>query len=1134
MSANTASATSADGRRAPFQFQTRFIPQSLGLSSEVVASLKRYDAAVDDYNFNPWGVTLSLKILKRIGLFWTSNEVWENTRDKLVRFGADLSQDQVYEICIGEGNAEDTFQEGFRRKNGLVWAFGANALTNGRYKRDLRAVNFSLAVLELRGAAFLAGAPDSRRLCREAIKSGWDIQNSLEHQYKELVHQAFAKRNSLRSSSRIQSLCTFLARLDPSEASQRDGAYGDEGDEELEEEHEETDQERQQRQKGFYTGSLLTVGGVSFSMSEQNGAHPLELGLRFLYNDATLHRYRREGKELRECRLVPHQELCCDEQGRILCHHCGKPESQHSTGSVHTRATHAFKPSVVTKSSQIFNTCSWERPFKNCTIKDFVYSKIHTNTGALFSKTFRYRKMLAEEVANTVNEDSLPVLDRKKSEQRYGPAVSFQNGVFFTRTCVWFPYKKLQQEQADGRYLDLITHYVDVWFFYTRYMTALLGRRLSLPQIEDKYDPPDDAEDRCIPCGVEPEFENELPNLVCSACKKPKHLHSKSCRVADFSVLHCVHCDCPSEECECGENACFTIIDVAKGLGNVRTPFLSGILRDQFGKLPDFKSYLGIEYHFFVQGGVFIQPKNPSDWAVIPGIIGIAGSGKSLFLNALTNLVPQEKVGVLSADSQSTFGLEALISEDGSLQKKYAIYEASGRFRISPQQFQSMSCGERISFNRKNKTAYSANWKESGFFIGNTKMSWEDNGGALRRRMVLFKFDEAVPYKDSQLNKRLYSNLGALLFKCCWARKDAMERFGSMDLLCKDGKFSHPHPNCLNKGVLPPSMLQWNARLLLELNPLHALMTTGLQDADPDNPMFLDNRVLESEDQRCYVPLRMVNNAYRRYCKERYSQMAVSDLTRDIWHGCFQKLKLKVKSCTKMWRERRQKLQYVFGIGSINDHSTEYQDVADILQNQEAGRAVQTRYSASNEDEDDDDEFGPSSLWSERLTMGPPQQLYPEFDRAFKRCQKLVDQGNEALVWGQVDSLIDKLTVSGCITEPIPETIVERFNSNRDFQNRFLEPGDDGYDEGMDAFDVDHADFATVDPEEEGANSRPQKRRERVAPETSQPLPCDRESTGKRMRDTGTSGSLSISLAQEDSDYEMDEMDECEHLFDGF
>ena len=236
-----------------------------------------------------------------------------------------------------------------------------------------------------------------------------------------------------------------------------------------------------------------------------------------------------------------------------------------------------------------------------------------------------------------------------------------------------------------------------------------------------------------------------------------------------------------------------------------------------------------------------------------------------------------------------------------------------------------MSTGEDVTINRKNKTAWSGRWREQGFIIGNTKMSWEDNGGALKRRIIVFRFPRQIVHKDTMMKQRIKNrSIAAILFKCAYAKFDAMMKYGSDDLL---GKTSLTSPVTYNNGyILSPSLKKWNDDLQKSLNPLFALVTEGLESSK--QRLFYDQRDVD-DNQRCYIPLDLLIEAYGDFCKKRFKNMLVMDLTQEIWTGVFQQFNIKAKYDTRPWQgvDSLQTTTFIIGIGSQVEHNQVYSEL---------------------------------------------------------------------------------------------------------------------------------------------------------------------------------------------------------------
>lgn len=205
----------------------------------------------------------------------------------------------------------------------------------------------------------------------------------------------------------------------------------------------------------------------------------------------------------------------------------------------------------------------------------------------------------------------------------------------------------------------------------------------------------------------------------------------------------------------------------------------------------------------------------------------------------------------------------------------------------------------------------------------NKVIGWQDFGGSLQRRIIIIKFTEPVSTKDIKLPARIKNReLGAMLFRACLSKKIAFEMFGSVDLLGKS-PLTFQHPDCINQNkVLPPTMINWNAMLQRELDPLYLFISEGLE-TDEKEPLFLDTRNVPQEE-KVAIPMHVLHQNYRKYTKGKFSKGKVVDLTEDSYSAVFKSFKLQVKKENRQWNERIINADFVIGIGSSLIHPEAY------------------------------------------------------------------------------------------------------------------------------------------------------------------------------------------------------------------
>lgn len=228
----------------------------------------------------------------------------------------------------------------------------------------------------------------------------------------------------------------------------------------------------------------------------------------------------------------------------------------------------------------------------------------------------------------------------------------------------------------------------------------------------------------------------------------------------------------------------------------------------------------------------------------------------------LKDCVPANMFAALSQNAQEEFGLATLIGPQGPM--RTIIFECSGAFKISAQQFQSMSTGEPVTVNVKNHPAFTTTkWPTHCLFIGNSKPPWEDNGFALTRRIVVFYMRKAVHHKDGLLAQRIHADtLGATLFKYSLLYRDAVAHHRCGDPLEKDPFRTD------GRAVYPPTIIRFNDSVRTTMNPLFKMLYEGLSGCG--EPMFVS-----AHNNEVFITMDAFTTQYNDYCKARFDACCV-------------------------------------------------------------------------------------------------------------------------------------------------------------------------------------------------------------------------------------------------------------------
>lgn len=166
------------------------------------------------------------------------------------------------------------------------------------------------------------------------------------------------------------------------------------------------------------------------------------------------------------------------------------------------------------------------------------------------------------------------------------------------------------------------------------------------------------------------------------------------------------------------------------------------------------------------------------EWQVMPFLKGKAKTGKSTILTRVCKeFFHTLDVGVLSNNCEKKFGLSAI--KDKLL---FIAPEIKGNIGLEQCDFQTIISGEDTSVAEKYKTAGSVKWNTPGAMAGNEAPGYTDNQGSIARRMVVFNFAKKVKKGDTQLGKKLFNEISALIKKGNMAYLEAVERYGKNDI----------------------------------------------------------------------------------------------------------------------------------------------------------------------------------------------------------------------------------------------------------------------------------------------------------------------------------------------------------------
>jgi phage/plasmid-associated DNA primase len=172
-------------------------------------------------------------------------------------------------------------------------------------------------------------------------------------------------------------------------------------------------------------------------------------------------------------------------------------------------------------------------------------------------------------------------------------------------------------------------------------------------------------------------------------------------------------------------------------------------------------------------------------WDVMMYIIGMAGSGKSTFVNHVLKKIYQETdIGVLDNNIEEQFGLYNIVKTG---EKFITIgVELDHTFKLKRTDFLKMVSGDDLMIAVKGGIGFTYLWPSHIICIGNKLFGFEDNKGELARRIVPFWYDYKVRPGDTDVNldEKLFQELPNIIQKFTKAYLWASQKHGNKNVWC--------------------------------------------------------------------------------------------------------------------------------------------------------------------------------------------------------------------------------------------------------------------------------------------------------------------------------------------------------------
>ena len=292
------------------------------------------------------------------------------------------------------------------------------------------------------------------------------------------------------------------------------------------------------------------------------------------------------------------------------------------------------------------------------------------------------------------------------------------------------------------------------------------------------------------------------------------------------------------------------------------------------------------EWLFVLFGRLLYDVGDLDGWQVVPFLLGLAGTGKSLLTTKVAKAFYETAdVGVLGNNVEKRFGLSAFYDK-----LLFIAPELRHDLQLDQAEFQSMISGEELMLAQKFKTATSVKWRPPGVLAGNEIPGWADSAGSITRRIVVFDFGKPVANPDMSLEKKLEAEIPAILVKANRAYLEKALTIGHQSV------WKH----------LPAYFKRNQSKMAAETNSIEAFLVSG-------GLRF---------DKEAYMPFDMFKKLLKAY--ESNNGYKSSKLTLDLFRTPFARHDVSIKRDCLLYENQRRLRDYVFGCDVVDQEVAEF------------------------------------------------------------------------------------------------------------------------------------------------------------------------------------------------------------------
>lgn len=207
--------------------------------------------------------------------------------------------------------------------------------------------------------------------------------------------------------------------------------------------------------------------------------------------------------------------------------------------------------------------------------------------------------------------------------------------------------------------------------------------------------------------------------------------------------------------------------------------------------------------------GRLFLPTGFDNWQVWPFLKGEGDTGKSTIVDIVRAMFPTEEVVSYDSGRQQTFGLEDIYD------KRLLLFPDIPRRLdqcLAEDKMCSMVSGELLSVARKHQTPVTVKWQVPALLSGNYVPSYEDVGGRIVRRFVMFQCNTMIRVRDTTLKTRILNDeLPKIVLNCIANYHSLREKVGDDQL----------------KKHLPKLITAGEEEIRTETSPLYDFIMNG-------------------------------------------------------------------------------------------------------------------------------------------------------------------------------------------------------------------------------------------------------------------------------------------------------------------